>query len=565
MLIQLDSSYRDYNKYPYNSDFSVNVNGQPPNSNDKNDVRNTFITRDYIQFGFRWIGNSSFNNPLSLIDNDTFLTKIVPIAPNRCVIVPEDNIVRGVIGTINYFVGVEMWNKDTNSSGVIIEYDKNYLLVTLDSDIFSIYFSGVSIDDIDYGNMIEFYIDGYFINTSYHQKKNLILLGVTNVGYQESNKFVLETGAYTGMIVENVTRNWKTTIREVQGLLQNVILENIPSFQANDFFIAYQNPTLIRREALLRMFENGLKEYSIEFVENETLLQKDEIFTDGNVSMKVKQKSPLQMEILNPGKDLSKGETLVLLSITNKISVRVDSVGGGVVLTENIVIPKDQYIIAILNVVTVEIQYYNIDIVIDGKIVFIEYMYNDFDTINKNPIIYCYFIPYIPIFPNVNIPMIPTQNQVCVRARLVSLTLPNLPICGYNIYLADIPYVFVGMYNVDGQGNQIGTNLYSNIPAASTNNFICPIANVKNPRRNFVNIVIRQNIIFRFTPRDSLRLRISLPNGNILKFAENQYQNTFNCPPLDLPLNKNTKENQKKIFPYMLGTSIVALFEIDFK
>ena len=61
--------------------------------------------------------------------------------------------------------------------------------------------------------------------------------------------------------------------------------------------------------------------------------------------------------------------------------------------------------------------------------------------------IYLYFIPYFQNFPNLIVPTIPTQNLICVEAHLVSLILPNLPICGYNIRLSDIPYVFVTLCN----------------------------------------------------------------------------------------------------------------------
>ena len=151
-----------------------------------------------------------------------------------------------------------------------------------------------------------------------------------------------------------------------------------------------------------------------------------------------------------------------------------------------------------------------------------------------------------------------------MEAQLVSLILPNLPICGYNIRLADIPYVFVTLCNSQGQGCEIQSTIYSNVPSASSNNFMCPIANVKNPRLNFVLVSCPQKGIFKFSPRDTLQFRVSLPNGQILKYINNKYAKLFDCPPLDIPLNLNRKRNEKVIYPYILNNSISAVFEMRF-
>ena len=157
-----------------------------------------------------------------------------------------------------------------------------------------------------------------------------------------------------------------------------------------------------------------------------------------------------------------------------------------------------------------------------------------------------------------------TQNLICVEAQLISLVLPNLPICGYNIYLADIPFVFVNLCNSQGQGCEITSTIYSNVPSAITNNFVCPIANIRNPRLNFVILNCKQKAIFKFSPRDTLRFRVSLPNGEILKYVNNKYAKLFDCPPLDIPLNLNRKRNEKIIYPYILNNSISAVFEMKF-
>ena len=223
----------------------------------------------------------------------------------------------------------------------------------------------------------------------------------------------------------------------------------------------------------------------------------------------------------------------------------------------------EKYLFAVLDTSRNNVRYYTID-EIHHNIVFLDSKQNNFEEVNIQQIIYCYFVPYEKVFPNIVIPLVPFQNHVCVQARLVSLCLPNLPICGYNIFLADIPYVLVSLCNSEGQGCSVGNSLYSNIPAAVNFNFVCPIANVRNRRLNFVSVKGKQEAIFKFSPRDSLKLKISLPNGEILKYATDPYTDIFSCPPLDVPLNENATKNEKLIYPYKMSNTIAAVFEINF-
>lgn len=565
MLIQFDSGYRDYNKFPYNSEFSINVNGQPPDIGNTNDVRYSYLTRQYIQHAFTWVGNSSFNNPLSKVINDTYKTFVVPTDKNRCIIVPADDQIRALIKTIDYFVGVQIWNEETNNSATAIIYDSNYNLVTFDRDIFSFYFSNISMEDIqsNTNNMETFYVQAYFVNTSYHQKNNMTILGTTRDNFEPSERATLSTGIYQGLIVENVTRNWKSPIILVNGILNSCILENMPSYESNDFFIVYKDPLLIRRESTQKIFFVGLQDYKITSIENEIILQKGQIFSDGNISIEIVSIEPRITRIINPGTNIVVNSDIDLFTTDNKMTIKILTTGTGIILTEAINIDIDKYLIALLNTLNNTIQYYNID-EIHYNIVYLEFKNNDFDTFTILQIIYCYFVPYEKLFPNVVIPMIPYQNQVCVEARLVSLCLPNLPICGYNIFLADIPYVLVSLCNSEGQGCALGNTLYSNIPAAVNFNFVCPIANVRNRRLNFVSVKGKQEAIFKFSPRDTLKLKISLPNGEILKYATDPFTDIFSCPPLDVPLNNNTNNNEKLIYPYKMSNTIAAVFEVNF-
>lgn len=564
MIIQIDSGFRDYQKYPYNSQMTFTVNGQPPEETNSNDIRSTAITENFIQNAFQWVGNSSGNNPISKIPNDTFKTKIIPINARQCIIIPENDSIKNLINTIDYFVGIELWNEETNLTSTIVLYDKRLFLITVLDDIFNIYFENIIQEDSIHNDLENYYIDGYFINTSYHEKNNLILLGTTNVNYQPSinTNFVVFTGVYKGLIVENVTKNWKREITNVNGIFRHVILDDIPSYDSNDFFIMYKEPTILKNETNQNFFKNGIESFQVLSIEEPQNIKVNELFKYKDIILQVQKINgitPIEFIIIHPGNNIFENE-IELKSLSNKIKIKIQNIGSGFIMVNPMTIDSSFYVLAIIDSSSNNVEYFTIQS-LQRNLVYIDY---NIEIPLFRECRYLYFIPYRNVFPNIVIPTIPTQNRICVEAQLVSLILPNLPICGYNIRLADIPYVFVSLCNSQGQGCEIQSTIYSNVPASSSNNFVCPIANVKNPRLNFALVSCRQKAIFKFSPRDTLQFRVSLPNGQILKYINNKYSKLFDCPPLDIPLNLNRKRNEKVIYPYILNNSISAVFEMRF-
>ena len=104
---------------------TINVNGQPPDNKSDNQ---TNLTENFIQYAFQWVGNSDNNNPLSKIKNDTFFTKIIPVNPNQCIIIPRNKEILELISTTDYFVGIELYISETKSTSNIILYDKRFFL-----------------------------------------------------------------------------------------------------------------------------------------------------------------------------------------------------------------------------------------------------------------------------------------------------------------------------------------------------------------------------------------------------------------------------------------------------
>lgn len=571
MLIQIDSNFRDYKTFPYESDFVINVNGKPPINGTVPDVRSTYLTESYIRYAFQWIGDTAFNNPLSKISNDTFVAKIVPLSPSSFVIIPPPTRQALSFETTDYFTGIQCWNPISQLSATIISYNNRLLVANLNADIFDVYFEDICIEDCKNNNMEEFILDGYLVNPTFHEKNNLLLLGTARINIDQNNRFVLVRGIDTTLVVENVTKNWVSTISTTQGVIRNVILDQFPSYDSNDFFILYQK-RISKDVSSRKLFYKGLLDYRVVNCHGDICPKTIFIYCD----LQVEYVDNKTLHIIYPGNDIVESN-IRLYNPNNRtqyIDIDVISVGYGVALDYTPIIDKNTFLIAILDTIENNVYYFNIDRMC-YNILYLVIDKSDIDKINRQDTIYVYFIPFFTIFPNIVIPLVPNQNVICVEARIVSISLPNLPVCGFNVRLADFPYVFVTLCNSQGQGCEITSSLYSNVTTSVRSNFVCPIANISNPDINFVVVRSKQKAIFKFTPRDSLRFQILLPNGEILKYTTTlskiallqrndknlSIQQDPYCLPLNIPLNNVQDVNDKIVYPYILNNSISATFE----
>ena len=135
-MLHIDSSVRDIQLFPNQTDFQVAVNVKPS----ENDVRYQSKLMTRLAYHFQWVGNSNGNNPISKIKNDTFLTKIIPISSKECIIVPGNERVEKLIHQPNYFVHVKVWFDYSNKFSTVIAYDYETGIATMNSDIFQYYF-----------------------------------------------------------------------------------------------------------------------------------------------------------------------------------------------------------------------------------------------------------------------------------------------------------------------------------------------------------------------------------------------------------------------------------------
>jgi len=109
-----------------------------------------------------------------------------------------------------------------------------------------------------------------------------------------------------------------------------------------------------------------------------------------------------------------------------------------------------------------------------------------------------------------------TQSQTCCYRMAVStLILPNLNLnVGIGPLTSSLPFVFLEISNVT-QGRNTSV-IYSNNPYTTYSTFVCSISDVNNPLiSKFIKISSDGSYqTIKFTPVDTLRFRISLPDGS---------------------------------------------------
>lgn len=583
MIIQLDSNFRDYVTYPYASDFAITINGKPPENLIEPDNRSTYLTGEYIRYAYQWIGNSAFNNPLSKIPNDTLEIQYIPRSSREMILIPNPIIGRYI--TNDYFVGISFYNPNNGLSSTVVAYNFSTLLVTLADDVFNLTTPDICFSDVKNSaqKMNELSQTGFFVNPSTHSGNNLLLMGTTRFNTNIQNELVLVKGLNTNLIVTNVSKNWSTTIVSLEGNYRNVIVSNVPSYDSNDFFIVSPTQYNIRLQTKTPAFHNGVRSFSIKNASDN--LVPGEVFFYKDLELKVINVSKclehIQVEIIFPGNEIPMGQ----ISLENtdnpskKLDIVVEKLGSGLEYSTKFQANLHYYLIGIIDFFQNNVDYF---VIYEKKFEFLyieateEIIKHINSILQEHGSIIGYFVRYSTVFPNVVIPVKPYQNSVCTRVRLISLNLPNLPVCGFDYLLSDFPYVLVSFSNSQGSTFEIQSQIFSNVPSSVNSNFVCPISNVKNPELNFVSLHTKQEAIFKFKPQDYLRFQILLPNGEILKYNrsgvdvellennERFYTNRSQyCIPLNVPLNQILSTSTKMVYPYILNNNISVVFEFQ--
>jgi hypothetical protein len=120
-----------------------------------------------------------------------------------------------------------------------------------------------------------------------------------------------------------------------------------------------------------------------------------------------------------------------------------------------------------------------------------------------------------------------TLNQaVCYAVQLLQLTIPNITLkVGYGGKINNYPYIYVHFYN---DTKHTETIIYGNNPAATLATFRVSVDSVTAAAADqdgpnffvFDNINLTAPQIMKFSPSESIRFRVTLPNGEDLQFIE---------------------------------------------
>jgi hypothetical protein len=117
------------------------------------------------------------------------------------------------------------------------------------------------------------------------------------------------------------------------------------------------------------------------------------------------------------------------------------------------------------------------------------------------------------------------QEIVCYQIELLNIIIPNKILnCGVGSRIAFYPYIYVELSNISGSSSGMKNSIYSNNPNATSMVFRVPIYDVQNPTNSsFVKLDgdgMTQTL--KFKPNDSIFFSVHLSNGELFKTLENE-------------------------------------------
>lgn len=126
------------------------------------------------------------------------------------------------------------------------------------------------------------------------------------------------------------------------------------------------------------------------------------------------------------------------------------------------------------------------------------------------------------------------QEIVCYQIELLNLIIPNKILnCGVGGRIAFYPYIYVELSNISGSSSGMKNSIYSNNPNATSMVFRVPIYDVQNPTNSsFVKLDgdgMTQTL--KFKPNDSIFFSVHLSNGELFKTLENETYSPLNPNP----------------------------------
>lgn len=126
------------------------------------------------------------------------------------------------------------------------------------------------------------------------------------------------------------------------------------------------------------------------------------------------------------------------------------------------------------------------------------------------------------------------QEIVCYQIELLNIIIPNKILnCGLGSRIAFYPYIYVELSNISGSSSGMKNSIYSNNPNATSMVFRVPIYDVQNPTNSsFVKLDgdgMTQTL--KFKPNDSIFFSVHLSNGELFKTLESETYSPLNPNP----------------------------------
>lgn len=601
MIIQLDSNYRNRALYPNPSSYAIEINGTPPGNTFSRDERGYYITNNDILFSFYFFKETKYF-PYTSFPNDTVVINLNEIPELQYLNNLYTNSVQ------NYFMGYLVKDFYTNNTSIIKNSYKidNKITLILENIITSNINSKLKI-----------------INPSLSLGNNLLINGYSLYNQTPNVGFYRNEGVHSHSVILNLTKGIKTTILSVENPYRNVIF-NKKSLKPNREFEVDQGDYLIiinkryNKEFLNDVYELkdiypiALREFKIieinydqievndifisDFGENTDPLfpliddyyfhlDKNYIVTSPTrkivLMAKKKFKNIIEWDIIHPGNQIQNNQLYILKNINNpSTQIKLLSISTSYCV-ENIE-PKSNEIFHLMFFINqyTAIPYYSVIKNIHQKLIYLETpaFFNNDELIGDQ---YIYYktgsLIYHSMFPNLVLPVSHTVLS-CYQVQLSKISLPNLPICGSNLLLADYPYILVTFgnltnTNLDGRSgtNNIGS-IWSNNPYANSATFLCAIANIKAPDIiRYVVVRSSQIVTMKLNLAENLRISVYLPDGSLIRYSkryEIDYQknsvSSMGCY-FDESLTQNTNNNDSftKIFSYNDNLSISVTFYLQ--
>ena len=572
-IIHIDSTYRNINLYPYPAEFILPINGTPPTTPLENDSRSIYYCYNYVFARFKWIGYK--NTPTGRKPSSTLAVSFITQSSNSFIL---NNLPSGPMNHIDndYFVGLLFIVNATGESSVIVSYDAQTFTLTTQYE-----FSSSSLQETT----------GTIENISYIEgnRDSIIVLGSSTLLPQMGSAYLLCRGISTSFFIENVSKGWSLRIKSFNGFYRNAQLtSDMPCYDEDDVFQVRfegnQNVSQIQSYSFNGIITYTIPNGGIGYQDG----QKVYVFAKIRPAVFIVETTDVEGKILtmrmyDAGEGFEKNTTYVVYSFTNPYNYEIPNQND--ILNETasifvndvgtIVIPSPTYTYQcgiktirfdLNNFVNARnlliffplhgvgrvgipinpvIQYYNVIAVNKNGIIvdtpYIQDIGNLFEIIS-----------YKTVFPNIILPMVSYHQSTCFEITIASISLPNLPVDGYNVLLANFPYVLVTLTNSTSTvGNSINT-LISNNPNVLRDAFVCPIANIRNPDIvKFVVVYSRMKVQMKFKMGDNLLFRVALQDGTTLG---------YNNDPTIIPMNIFANDNSKKVYAYSTDRLISATF-----